>query len=397
MSNFHHRHRAVGAGLVPARGSHKGCPYSARTKLRFLLRFALCVLVLSILLAELPQSAALQTNPADEFYESVNRIRLRAGLAPLGQSTLLTRAAQRHVDDVAQRGTASHQGSDDSTYQQRIREAGYRAWNDGLFVNETFWLGLGTAVDALTWFRNRPEEWALFTDPRYREMGVGYAEDGQGVRYFVITFGSRPGVLPIFVNEGAEVTDSPQVAVRLSNEEAEPLGEGSWIGKAIEVQLSNTPSFDGVPWQPWEPLLPWLLESPEPGDYAIYVQFRDGANRTAVAEATIRLVAPGDAPPTPTPLPDIIAQPSEPLPGAPTPTSATAPITGTVIAPPSQVTLVPTFAPDDREVMPTWTPLPDVEVETVEAKPVDWPLIVGFLLQGLAIILGFATFLRRRS
>lgn len=368
----------------------------ARSSNRLLARLTLCALALTILLAGLPHSAALQTNPADEFYASVNRIRLSAGLAPLGQSTLLTQAAQRHVDDVAQRGTASHQGSDGSTYQQRIREAGYRAWNDGLLVNETFWLGLGTTLDALTWFRNRPEEWALFTDPAYREMGVGYAEDGQGVHYFVITFGSRPGVLPVFVNDGAEITDSPQVAVWLSNEEAEPFGEGSWIGKAIEVQLSNTPSFDDVPWQPWEPLLPWLLESTEPGDYAVYVQFRDGANRTAVAEATIRLVAPGEAPPTPTPLPDIIAQPSEPLPGA-SPTPPPGPITGTVTAPPTQVTLAPTLAPGDVEVQPTWTPLPDIEAEAPEAKPVDWPLIAGFVLQGLALILGFAAFLRRRS
>jgi len=160
--------------------------------------------------------------------------------------------------------------------------------------------------------------------------------------------------------------------------------------------LSNTPSFDDVPWQPWGPLLPWLLESTEPGDYAIYVQFRDGANRIAVAEATIRLVAPGEALPTPTPLPDIIAQPSGPLPGA-SPTPSTAPITGTVTVPSVRITLAPTLVPGDIEVMPTWTLLPDLETGQPEPKPVDWPLIAGFLLQGLAIVLGFAAFLRRRS
>ena len=362
------------------------------------MRFVQCSLTLLLLLAGLPQRAMLQTNPADEFRGSVNRVRLNAGLPPLGASTLLTQAAQRHADDIAARGTATHEGSDGSTYQQRIREAGYRAWNDGLLVNETFWLGLGNAADALNWFRNRPEEWSLFTDPSYREMGVGYAEDGQGVHYFVITFGSRPGMLPIFINDGADVTDSPQVAVRLTNEEAEPLGEGSWIGKAIEVQLNNTPSFDDVPWQPWEPLLPWLLDGTEPGDYAVYVQFRDGANRTAVAEATIRMVAPGEAPPTPTPLPDFTPLPSEPLPAAsPTTSPELQPITGTVPALPTvQVTPLPTLVPGEVELMPTWTPLPDLEATQPETKPVDWPLIAGFLLQGVALILGFAAFLRRR-
>lgn len=370
-----------------SRTSLKACVGIARVALR--------ALALLLVLAGFPRVAALQVNPADEFRESVNRVRLSAGLPPLGGSTLLTQAAQRHADDIAARGTATHEGSDGSTYQQRIREAGYRAWNDGLLVNETFWLGLGNAVDALNWFRNRPEAWALFTDPSYREMGVGYAEDGQGVHYFVITFGSRPGVLPIFINDGAEVADSPQVAVRLTNEEAVPLGEGSWIGKAIEVQLSNTPDFDNVPWQPWEPLLPWLLDGTEPGDYAVYAQFRDGANRTAVAEATIRLVAPGAAPPTPTPLPAFIPQPSGPLPGA---SPTTVPVTGTVTPLPTrQATPVPTLAPGAVVPVPTWTPLPDVEASQPEAKPVDWPLIAGFLLQGLALILGFAAFLRRRT
>lgn len=354
--------------------------------LRLLTSVAIAVLLLSLW----NRPAAVQSDSAAEFIQLINRTRLNAGLPPFGASSLLTQAAQRHVKDIAERGTATHDGSDGSSYQQRIREAGYRAWNDGLLVNETFWLGLGGPADALNWFRNRPEEWALFTDPRYREMGVGYAENGQGVHYYVITFGSRPGVLPIFINEGTKITDSPIVAVRLSNEDAEPIGEGSWMGKAIEVKLSNTPNFDDAAWQPWEPLLPWLLAGTEPGDYALYVQFRDGANRTAVAEAIIRLVAPGEAPPTPTPLPDAVI-PSGPL----TPTTSQ-PVTETITAmPTTQAPPVPTLAPDALEPQPTWTPLPDLEATPAESKPIDWPLITGFVLQGIALLLGVAVFLRR--
>ncbi len=360
--------------------------------LRKEIRCLLAALLLLLPLSRLSQPAMAQDSPAVEFSQLVNRARLSLGLAPFGSSTLLTQAAQRHADDIAQRGVATHQGADGSDYRRRIREAGYRAWNDGLLVDEAVWLGLGQPADALSWFYGQPEEWARFTDPRYREIGVGYAEDGQGVHYLVVTFGARPGVLPIFINDGAGVTDSPVVAVRLTNEEAVPLGEGSWIGKAIEVQLSHTPDFTDVPWQPWEPLLPWALSGTEPGDYAVYVQFRDGANRTAVAEATIRLVAPGEVPPTATPWPGLILPPITPSAAVPETPMATPSATesGASFAP------TPTPAPATPEPFPTWTPLAELETQDTAAKPSNWPIIAGLLLQGGALLLGAAAFLRRR-
>jgi hypothetical protein len=352
-----------------------------------------------------PRPVVAQEGPAARFYALVSQARLNEGLAPLEASTLLGQAAQRHADDIAARGTATHEGSDGSTYQQRIRETGYRAWNDGLMVNETYWLGLGTPMDALVWFHKDPASWELFTDPRYREIGVGYAEDDQGVHYFVITFGARPGVLPIFINDGAEVTDSPSVAVRLTNEAAVPLGEGAWMGRAIEVRLSNSPDFSGTPWQPWGALLPWALEGTEPGVYSVYVEFRDGADRTTISEDTIRLVAPGEVPPTPTPLPPLPPPasgdrtPTGTPPPLPTSPSGTLPDTpsGTPTSsdlPPSPT--VPTLSRTTLTPQPTWTPLPILTEEPVETTNRDWPLFVALGLQVLALILGAAAFLRRR-
>ena len=177
------------------------------------------------------------------------------------------------------------------------------------------------------------------------------------------------------------------------------MGEGTWIGRAIEVQLSDTPDFNGVPWQPWEPLLPWALAGMEPGDYAVYVQFRDGANRTAVAEATIRLVEPGEAPPTPTLLPELTGE-SLPSPEAPLPEAEgepqPSPEEGTELPSPQMGTPAPSLAPEFMEPLPTWTPLIDLEPLAIEAKPSNWPVIAGFILQGMALLLGAAAFLRRR-
>jgi hypothetical protein len=344
--------------------------------------------------------AQLQDDPARVFLNLINEARMEEGLPPLASSTLLTKAAERHAEDMAENARIDQVGSDGSTYQQRIDEAGYRAWDNGLLVNESIWAGLGTAENAINWFLEQPDRWDMFVDPRYREIGVGYASDAQGVNYFVADFGSRPGVLPIFINDGAEVTESPQVAIRLTNEEAEPLGEGARIGKAIEIRVSNTPDFDGEAWEAWEPLIPWELAGTEPGDYAVYVQFRDGAGRTTISEDTIRLVTQGAAPTTAAPEPEATAVPEvTPLPtstpgidSAPTPTPALPPEE----SPTSVPTPRPTETPDAVPVtpLPTWTPLPTQENPELQ-KETDWSVLIAFVLQGVAILLGGALFLRR--
>jgi hypothetical protein len=345
---------------------------------------------------------ALATDLADRLFALINQVRLREGLAPLGNSTLLNQAAQRHAEDLVGIGRVTHDGSDGSSYQQRIREARYNAWNNGLMVSEALWTGLGAAEDALTWFRSNPE-WAMLTDFGYREAGIGYADDN-GVRYFVVNLGARPGVLPVFVNDGTETTESPQVALRLTNEEAVPLGDGAWIGKAIEVRLSNSPDFDGVPWQPWEPLLPWLLAGDVPGEYAVYVELRDGANRTTIAEDIIRLVAPGESPPTPTPFLDLLEITPEPQTGTPLPDTPSGESPDGPPAPPeptadseSPPTPATSESAEDTLVpFPTWTPLPTDVPGSTESKATDWSLLLVFVLQGAAILLGVAAFLRRR-
>ena len=343
-------------------------------------------------------------DPARLLRQLINQARLDEGLPPLAASTLLKNAAQRHAEDMAENGRIDQVGSDGSTYQQRIREAGYRAWDNGLLVNESIWAGLGTAENALNWFQEQPERWAMFVDPRFREVGVGYARDTQGINYFTIDFGSRPGVLPIFINDGAEVTESPQVALRLTNEQAEPLGEGARIGEAIEVRVSNSPDFDGEPWQPWESLIPWTLEGTEPGSYAVYVQFRDGAGRTTISEDTIRLVSPGEAP-TAAPLPETTAAPdvtplptstpqetgAEPEPTAPPSTPMPTAAAGTPL--PTQPSV---DTPESAATpMPTWTPLP-TETWVESNGGTDWSLLTVFVLQGVALFLGLPLFLRRR-
>jgi hypothetical protein len=220
-------------------------------------------------------------------------------------------------------------------------------------------------------------------------------------------------VLPIFINDGQPVTESPVVAVRLTNEQAVPLGEAAWIGQAIEIRASNTPDFEEAPWQRWEPLIPWALSSEAPGEYAVYVEFRDGAGRTAIAEDTIRLVGPGESPPTPTPFLNLPERAASPVTGEPEPTSLAA-IPETVAPRPAEdsgaATPTPPASPgveitplpsvpdpgdEDFTPYPTWTPLPPDIPAAADDRGASAPLVLLFLLQGVVLLIGFAAFLRR--
>lgn len=378
--------------------------------MRNMLRYL--ALVATLILVPLP-AIAQEPDPIAAWQILINQARLDEGLAPYGFSSLLTAAAQRHADDLAAHQIWSHTGSDGSTPKQRIAEAGYAAWtwNSGeLIAGENFWTGNGTIDDAMTFFLDDPPHRDNLLSATYREIGVGVATDEVGRNYYVLDFGSRPNVLPIFINDGAASTDDPQIALRLTNEEARPGGEGAtFMGQAIEIRISNEPQFDDLPWQSWASLVPWNIPD-EPGEHIIYVQFRDAASRTAASADTIFLGAGTEtAPPSPTPEPT-----ATPIPPSPTPEPTATPVPPTPLpeiaptveltptltqtqptAQPPFPTLTPqaTLNPSIVTPFPTWTPLPTAALqETDTPKP---PLVLLAALQGLAIIIGIYLALHR--
>jgi hypothetical protein len=162
------------------------------------------------------------------------------------------------------------------------------------------------------------------------------------------------------------------------------------MGQAIEVRVSNDPQWEGVDWQPWEELVPWTLVG-TPGENTVYVQFRDGAGRTAASGDHIWL---GDTPPTavpPTAAPEGAGTPST-EPGESV--EADTQLDGTVAAP--QGTRVPVGVTP----FPTWTPLPTsgpTEEAAVSADGADYPVGLLLGLQGVAVVLGIYVVLRRKG
>ena len=368
------------------------------------LRRILLALVLFLILLTGPVLAQ-DEEATDTFYELINEARLNAELPPYGRAPELMASAQRHADDLATHQEASHIGSDDSTIEERVAEANYGAWSDGALVGENFWVGFGPVEDAFDWFMDDAEHRENVLSSRYREIGIGAATDEEGRAYYVLDFGARPNVLPIFINDGAESTESTDVAIRLSNETARSEGQGTlYIGRAIEIRINDTQEFEGLPWQPWEELVAWSLAD-EPGERPVYVQFRDGAGRTTTSFDTIYL-EPGEGTPSPPPATETptaapstpTAPPTESPPGAPSPEAPTTPV-GTEFPSPGPSPTTVAIGETSPVPFPTWTPLPSATPEVPGAESTRLGPMIGAAcaLQAVALLLGGYAALRRRS
>jgi len=246
----------------------------------------LCVCVL-VLARPLPSAA--QENPRLDAFAQINRARLTNGLAPFAASPLLEKAAQRHSDDMARNNFLGDAGSDDSNAKDRMTQAGYIAWsNDKVIWGENLYADIGEFSAVLNFILTDPSQARILLNPRYREVGLGVSVGENGKSYWTLLYGAQPNVLPIFINDGASVTNNATVALRLSQEDAVSGGESNnVIGRALEVRIGNSPAGTGASWQQWQPLLEYKFDT-VPGIKTIYVQYRDGAGRVANAAASIR-------------------------------------------------------------------------------------------------------------
>ena len=121
-------------------------------------------------------SAARADDSSTAMYSGINRLRQACG--PIGDDPRLTAAAQRHADDMLRNGLDGHVGSDGSSPQVRITDAGYtRASYTGEIV---FW-GTGSAGSpsvALDMWMQSPPHRAIILNCAYTTVGFATARDG---------------------------------------------------------------------------------------------------------------------------------------------------------------------------------------------------------------------------
>lgn len=109
-------------------------------------------------------------------YSGVNRVRQTCGV--IGDDPRLTVAAQRHANDMLQSGLSGHIGSDGSSPQARIADAGYPRSG---YTGEIVYWGTGSAATpsaALDAWMGSPAHRAIILDCGFTAGGFATASNG---------------------------------------------------------------------------------------------------------------------------------------------------------------------------------------------------------------------------
>jgi uncharacterized protein YkwD len=137
--------------------------------------------ICSILITALGTVAGFAARADDlgtAVYSGVNRLRETCGV--IGDDPGLTVAAQRHANDMLKNGVDDHIGSDGSSPQARIADAGYTRTGYG-YTGEIVYWGTGSAATpsaALDLWMESPAHRAIILNCAFTAGGFAIAWEG---------------------------------------------------------------------------------------------------------------------------------------------------------------------------------------------------------------------------
>jgi uncharacterized protein YkwD len=159
--------------------------------------------VLAIVLAAiaLPFTTAATCEPGASVFDGgsleesnlvslINQQRTAANCPSVTRDQALANAASRHSVDMRDHGIRDHPGSDGSTPQTRIADAGYSptsATGEILYWSD----GASDYKAAVAWWMASPTHKAIIEDCRYTNIGVGILYPGGTKYYAVADFGAH--------------------------------------------------------------------------------------------------------------------------------------------------------------------------------------------------------------
>jgi uncharacterized protein YkwD len=144
-------------------------------KVKIVAVFSICTAITTAL-GTVTGSAARADNSGNAVYSGVNRIRQTCGA--IGDDPRLTAAAQRHANDMLNNGVDGHIGSDGSSPQARIIDAGYTGAG---YTGEIVYWGTGSNASprvALDLWMESPPHRAIILNCAYTAAGFATASDG---------------------------------------------------------------------------------------------------------------------------------------------------------------------------------------------------------------------------
>jgi uncharacterized protein YkwD len=153
---------------------------------------------------ETPAESAAQAK-TEELALLLNRARIAAGVRPLLRNAPLDTAARLHSRDMAEQGYLDHTAMDGSEPMDRAIRHGYNALpGTGWIVVEVISAISAEPVGPLNWWLqvSPAVHGRVLKNPRWREMGLGYAAGGPYGNYWTVLVGCQPDILPAVLVDG---------------------------------------------------------------------------------------------------------------------------------------------------------------------------------------------------
>ncbi|GAA3853284.1 CAP domain-containing protein [Celeribacter arenosi] len=158
------------------------------------MRFVVTALVMTAGLIAVPSQAGVRALPeatvqiavsnksqaGKDVSDLINAYRKSKGLSPLNLNAKLSKAAQKHADDMIRRGYFAHVSPSGSKPLARVRKAGYK----GCLVAENLsysWKTVDIAV--AEWMKSSGHRTNIM-HPRFRDVGVGIGPNNLIVAVF---------------------------------------------------------------------------------------------------------------------------------------------------------------------------------------------------------------------
>ncbi len=127
-----------------------------------------------------PVEVAQNADVQQQILTLVNLERKKANLQPLTLNSKLGQAAQSHTNDMVSKNYFSHTSPSGGTMTSRVKATGYVY----SAIGENIAAGKNTANATMNQWMNSPGHRANILNPKYRELGVGYAPSNDQYRYY---------------------------------------------------------------------------------------------------------------------------------------------------------------------------------------------------------------------
>jgi hypothetical protein len=134
-----------------------------------------------------------------DFLSLINSERASQGKLPVYINSNLTQSAYLHSKDMADNNYFSHNSFDNSTFDKRIKAAGY-VNSMALGENIAYASGDASADKAFDMWKNSPGHYANMISDSFNEIGLGFYTKN-GLSYYTLDLGKRFNFIPPKANE----------------------------------------------------------------------------------------------------------------------------------------------------------------------------------------------------